>query len=158
MEEKSRSEEKLSQNKGPLVRFENLVEGSFSFNDDERYIFRMVSQLNVSEIRDFLAQSIPINLTKLIDSQGYSPLHLAVYKNSFKMTELLVNYILENPRIEEDFLERQRVLKKWINRQTIGEEAFTAMHFGAFNGNLEIIKYLIKHGANENLINKHKIN
>ncbi len=73
-------------NKGPLIRFEHLTDNSFSFSDEERHIFRQVTILNVFELKEFFIKSPPINITKLIDSSGYTPLHLAVYKNSFNMT------------------------------------------------------------------------
>jgi palmitoyltransferase ZDHHC13/17 len=39
-----------------------------------------------------------------------------------------------------------------------GEDAFTALHYASFNGNLEMIKLLIKHGASINAVNKMGIN
>ena len=50
-------------------------------------------------------------------------------------------------------------MKRWINKQTIGEEGFTALHFASFHGNLVLIKYLIEEcGADVHAINKHNIN
>lgn len=80
-------------NRGPLLRYEHLESGSFTFNDEERYIFRLVSQLNVNELANFLRRSPPINITRLLDNSGYTTLHLAVYKNSFKMALLLCDYV-----------------------------------------------------------------
>ena len=54
--------------------------------------------------------------------------------------------------------ERVRLLRKWINRQTVGEEGFTVLHFASFHGNLTLIRYLISKGANVQAINRHRIN
>jgi len=50
------------------------------------------------------------------------------------------------------------VLKKWLNKQTLGEEGFTALHYASFHGNLGMIKYLIFKGSDPFAINKHRIN
>jgi ankyrin repeat protein len=54
--------------------------------------------------------------------------------------------------------EREMTLKKWVNRPTVGEEGFTAVHFASFHGNLTMIRYLIDRGANVFATNRHKIN
>ena len=59
--------------------------------------------------------SPPFNLTKLIDNSGYTALHMAVYKNSYKMTNLLCEYILEVPLYHE-MEERKKLLERWINK------------------------------------------
>jgi hypothetical protein len=41
-----------------------------TFAEEDRYVFRLVNNLNVNELNDFLLHSPPINMTKLIDSTG----------------------------------------------------------------------------------------
>jgi len=43
---------------------------------------------------------------------------------------------------------------KWINLPSKGEEGFTALHFAAFHGNMNLIKYLINLGADITAKNK----
>lgn len=38
-------------------------------------------------------------------------------------------------------------LAQWINTPIVGSEGFTSLHFAAFNGNLNMLKYLIDQGA-----------
>ena len=35
------------------------------------------------------------------------------------------------------------VVKRWINRPTMSSEAFTALHFSAYHGNVPMITYLL---------------
>ncbi len=65
--------------------------------------------------------------------------------------------MLENPLVE-DRKDRIKLLKKWINRQTIGEEGFTVLHFASFHGNLTLIRFLIDSGSNVHATNRHRIN
>mmetsp|Transcript_43317 Transcript_43317/g.41728 ORF Transcript_43317/g.41728 Transcript_43317/m.41728 type:complete len:104 (-) Transcript_43317:1390-1701(-) len=97
-----------------------------------------------------------MNITKFIDSSGYTALHMAVYKNSFKMARFLCNYIKECQAINEE--ERPRLLERWVNKQTIGDEGFTPLHFASFHGNLELVRYLLNLGGQLNSANKHSIN
>lgn len=78
---------------GPLLKFERIMDNQYSFTDEERYLFRLISQIKVFELREFLDRSPPMNLTNLIDSSGYTPLHLAVYKNSMTMAQMLAEYV-----------------------------------------------------------------
>jgi Ankyrin repeat len=57
-----------------------------------------------------------------------------------------------------EIIQREIVLKEWINTQSKGEEGFTPLHFAAFHGNLELIKFLIEKGANIEAKNKQDIN
>ena len=51
------------------------------------------------------------------------------------------------------------MLANWINQKTSGvDEQFTSLHFAAFNGNLSIIKILMKYGGNIQAINNQNIN
>jgi palmitoyltransferase ZDHHC13/17 len=40
-----------------------------------------------------------------------------------------------------------------MNLRSIGEEGFTALHFAAFYGNIQLIELLLKHGANMYALN-----
>ena len=49
---------------------------------------------------------------------------------------------------EDETLEsKKKKMKVWINRKTDGKEGFTALHLASFNGNLSIVRFLERHGA-----------
>ena len=75
------------------MRFEHLTETTISYGDEEKYIIRLVQNLNIGELSEYLRQNPKINLTRIIDIQGYSLLHTATYKNSIKMSMLLCEYV-----------------------------------------------------------------
>jgi len=84
----NRSSEGVSvgKNSGPLLKFERLSDTQYCFSDEERYLFRMISQNKVHELKDFLEKNPSLNLVNLIDSNGYTTLHLSVYKNSLTIS------------------------------------------------------------------------
>ena len=82
--------------------------------------------------------------------------------------ELVVKFALERglrpPKDEEKSLpqaalarERKLTLKNWINQFTRGQEKFTPLHLATFHGNLTMIRFLIKHGADLNQQNPSKL-
>lgn len=52
----------------------------------------------------------------------------------------------------------KEILRAWINEPSKGEEGFTSLHFAAFHGNMTLIKYLVKNGADVWAKNKQDIN
>ena len=105
----------------------------------------------------YLTHSPPINITKFYDNQGFTLLHLAVFRNSYPITQFLCEYVLSKASVSKEF-KRSQVLKKWINQQTLGEEGFTSLHYSSFNGNLKISRFLIQNGADYTITNRHRIN
>lgn len=96
-------------------------------------------------------------------------MHLAAFKNSLPTVQILCNYVIEeeslkdsnsrNQRIDSNFKNQIRVnekpytiLKSWVESLVLGEEGFSAFHFASFNGNLEMIQYLCRIGADLKLI------
>lgn len=74
-------------------------------------------------------------------------LHISVYKNNFTITLTLIKYIENN---------KKEKLKKFINTQN--DLGITALHFASFKGNVNIIKLLIKYGADYTILTKRKLN
>ena len=74
------------------------------------------------------------------------------------MVQMLCNFVLQ--QFEETGTgDAQKIkLADWINRKTVSEDNFTALHFASFNGNLMIIKFLVEYGADIHFKNKHHIN
>ena len=48
--------------------------------------------------------------------------------------------------------------QKWLNGPSRSEDGFTPLHFAAFQGNLELVRFLVKHGADVNARNEQGIN
>lgn len=82
------------------IRLEAITESSFTYSDEEKFMFRLVQGNNIQDLKAFLFNSPALNLARLVDKNGYSSIHLAAYKNSFPMVELLCEYVrflLSNP-------------------------------------------------------------
>lgn len=50
--------------------------------------------------------------------------------------------------------ERRKILKTWVNAKTNNDD-FSALHYAAFRGNIDICKTLIDLGADKNVKNVH---
>mmetsp|Transcript_16093 Transcript_16093/g.11610 ORF Transcript_16093/g.11610 Transcript_16093/m.11610 type:complete len:183 (+) Transcript_16093:370-918(+) len=98
-------------------------------------------------------------------------IHSATYYNSFKITEILINFFkksfgtylrlkylkknnlprstatIERKEIEAIKRQVQRIVKDWVNFPTKSKEDFQAMHFASYHGNPKMIKLLEANGA-----------
>jgi len=117
--------------------------------DDKEWdlILKYISGSDIAELDKKLKELSPaVDLTQILNIEnGYTLLHLATFKDSDQMIYMLFKHIME--RQSDPFEIRKKNLKKWINQKTKGKEGFTALHLAAFNGNLTIIKFLERHGA-----------
>ena len=89
----------------------------------------------------------------MFDKSGYSPLHYAAYKNNETAVENLLSFIhedgdhlpLSGTGECSDFVPTMSQKEKsdrainWINLVSKGDDAFTALHFASFHGNLAMI-------------------
>ena len=131
--------------------------------------------MDINELAENLyATRDQITLTEIMDDNGYTPLHFACSKNMLQSAEVLIDFILQSPEGMRDRrgllrppttvedremqLERKNKLKAWIDKPSLGKDSFTALHFAAFHGNLSMIRLLVKHGAEINVVNKQGIN
>jgi palmitoyltransferase len=96
------------------------------------------------------------DLTLMADNTGYSPLHLSTYKNSLRISDLLISHVQN--RAAREGHNPEAILSAWINSQTQSDEGFTPLHFASFHGNMHLVRFLIKRGADPFLTNRHKIN
>jgi ankyrin repeat protein len=55
--------------------------------------------------------------------------------------------LVETSEIEQQKELNKEALKQWINLPSKGEEGFTALHFAAFHGNMNLIRNLVSLGA-----------
>ena len=51
----------------------------------------------------------------------------------------------------------KNIIREWVNKKT-DEEAFCAIHYASFNGNIEICQMLIEEGADKFATNRHGLN
>ena len=97
-----------------------------------------------------------MDITDCISSKGYSLLHTAVFRDFDDIVACLCTAVMKSAFIPED--KRQVTLKAWINTPTQGDEGYQAMHFASFNGNLNIIRFLRKHGGDIHAMNNQRLN
>ena len=90
-------------------------------------------------------------IDQILNDEGYTLLHICAFKNklrSFNQILLSANEIYSHKSKEE----RRKILKAWVNARTQGDE-FSALHYAAFRGNIDICKTLIELGADKNVKN-----
>ena len=82
-----------------------------------------------------------VDLMQVYDSEGYSLLHIAVFKKfSGDVEKVLMNQIKETCKDEAK-------IKKYLGMKTRNEDGHTALHLASFHGNFCAIKFLIDEGA-----------
>jgi hypothetical protein len=77
---------------------------------DEKLVFKLISKMSSVDLKThiFLTQD-KYDITKIYDRSGYSPLHFAAYKNSEKICEVLIEFIMvrENNRMQYQSIEER---------------------------------------------------
>ena len=78
-------------------------------------------------------------------------LHIACEKNVFSIVKVIIESLFEGEHpVQNSDESRSSVymgtLQEYLNQQT--SDGLTALHYASFRGNLEVIKYLTKLGAN----------
>lgn len=96
-----------------------------------------------------------IDITDQYDPSGFSPLHLAAFKNNIEMVELLVNFVKDKQQKTSESFD---LLKFWVNSPTKTDEEFRAIHFAAYHGNLRMITFLTEQGADIKIENSMGVN
>jgi ankyrin repeat protein len=72
------------------------------------------------------------------DTRNYSLLTYCALKNSILALKIVVEHALS---FGECNLNENRIID-WVNQKT--DRGYTALHFAAFHGNVEMIKYLVE--------------
>ena len=91
--------------------------------------------------------SVPI--VDLIDSRGYTLMHMICFKNIEDMGVFLMEKVVQTVTKEQ--------ISIWINHRT-DEDGFTALHFASFRGNLSLINLLLSNEADMHIRNNYGIN
>ena len=55
-------------------------------------------------------------------------------------------------------MKRKERVTSFINLNGQGDDGFTALHFASFHGNIKLVEYLVKNGANVFAVNRSGIN
>ena len=118
-----------------------------SFELDEEEFFEHIDNEDEKNINKVLDMKKEIWKYKSKDNDNSTPLHIAVYKKSYSITKLLIDYCKEN---------NSEGLKEFINEKN--DQDTTAIHFAAFKGSVKIIKLLVENGADIYAITKRKLN
>jgi hypothetical protein len=111
--------------------------------------FKPIEEDEVEEISDE-------NVDNEQDSGELNDLFSKILGGNFK-----VNFVTNRPDLiaavadKDDLKEVKRIIKEGntdINVRDSGEDAYTAVHFAAWDGKVEILKYLIKAGADTDIV------
>lgn len=115
--------------------------------EDQLMLMRTISNTDIASLDATLKRVSPrMDLTEIINKEnGYTLLHLAVFKDSDQIVYALCKHVMEVQL--EDVEIKKRKMRNWINKKSEGKEGFTAIHLAAFNGNLAIVRFLERHGA-----------
>ena len=90
-------------------------------------------------------------IDQIVNDEGYTLLHLSAFKNKqrcFNQIILSANESFTHISSEQ----KSKILKEWVNAKTNDDE-FSALHYAAFRGNIDICKTLIDIGADKNVKN-----
>mmetsp|Transcript_17121 Transcript_17121/g.28881 ORF Transcript_17121/g.28881 Transcript_17121/m.28881 type:complete len:238 (+) Transcript_17121:1994-2707(+) len=91
------------------------------------------------------------DVTAIIDDKDQTLLHHAVQIGVGDKAQLLINFARKEQKVPEERI------RHWINLQS-NDEGWTALHFSAFQGNVDAIYTLLENGADYTIKNKNGLN
>lgn len=111
--------------------------------EKEAMLITQVNHGNLVELYKFL-QDYPMEPHKVVDSRGYTPLHIAALNNTTSIAQFLLRYV------KDTHSESNTILKHWLNSKT--EDGYTPFLLSCYNGNLvssiqKLVKIFLKCGA-----------
>ena len=126
----------------------NNDDNSESFYTEEDELFDYILNLDDSNVKEMLSKKkLPIWDYKSKENKNSSALNISVYKKSFIITKLLIDYCkTENPEKLNDFI------------NSPNDQGISPIHYASFKGDVSIIKLLMENGADINKITKRKLN
>ena len=110
-------------------------------------VIQIASHNEKDRLRTYLLDNKEINIIEIVDSRQYTLCHICCINNNLEMLEIFVEYIRAN------FAKQSGKIPEWVNRQNT--EGYTPLHMAAFKGNINMIEYLEKIGANRLSKNRH---
>ena len=126
----------------------NNDDNSESFYTEEDELLDYILNLDDSNVKEMLSKKkLPIWDYKSKENKNSSALNISVYKKSFIITKLLIDYCkTENPEKLNDFI------------NSPNDQGISPIHYASFKGDVSIIKLLMENGADINKITKRKLN
>lgn len=115
-----------------------LNEKEYYFENDSKKFFHYIRNYKTEEIRNFLSGNNKY-IWKYIskDDNDETVIHLSIKTNEIQIISIIFQYCQANLN-EEEF-------KIFINKTN--SKGVVALHYASFQGNVDIIKYLINYGA-----------
>ena len=123
-------------------------ESSEIMNTEEDELFDYIHNLDEANINELLSKKIlPIWDYKSKENQNSSVLNISVYKKSYKITKIFIDYCKKN---------NSEKLKEFIN--AANDQGVTPLHYASFRGDVQIIQLLIENGGDMAKTTKRKLN
>ena len=123
-------------------------ESSEIMNSEEDELFDYIHNLDEANINELLSKKIlPIWDYKSKENQNSSVLNISVYKKSYKITKIFIDYCKKN---------NSEKLKDFINEAN--DQGVTPLHYASFRGDVQIIQLLIENGGDMTKTTKRKLN
>ena len=122
---------------------------SSSITNTSEAVIQISSHNDKERLRAYLSMNSSINVLEIIDSRQYTLCHIACINNNMEMLEIFIDYINAN------FFHLKHKISEWVNKKNL--EGYTPLHMSAFKGNIKLIEYLEKLGADITAKNKHGI-
>lgn len=111
-------------------------------------MFKLISENDHKNLSGFLSKHRQgVNVVGMVESRGYSLLAFSAFKHHTSCFKVVYEHGIQY-NIE---VNKSDALKQWADCPT--DESFTALHFAAYHGNIEVIKILIEMNANYELRN-----
>lgn len=105
-----------------------------------------------------LIKAVPkgIEIWQIQNEEGHSLLHHAAQSDQPVIVRRLLKVAKERIDSVEEY-RNQDIMKAWTNKKS-NSDYFIALHFAAFNGNLEICQMLIDEGSDIHALNSYGLN
>ena len=130
------------------IKINNESGNDKSLNDEKNDFFDCILNLEEDNLMDMLSKkNIPVWEYKYKDNHDSSALNISVYKKSFKITKILIDYCKEKkPENLKDFIDMPN------------DQGIAPIHYASFRGDVPIIKLLIENGADITKTTKRGLN
>jgi ankyrin repeat protein len=95
-----------------------------------------VSSLHHNDLAETyrILKEYSLNPVGVVDSKGYSGLHIAALNDQLNTLDFFVNYVRTRQLRTELKDDYEKTMRTWVNSKT--SDGFTALHLAAFRGNL----------------------
>lgn len=108
------------------------------------------------DLRNYLESRQELNLSIMKEKNESTLLHFASFKNELSKMKIYILHYEAFHKRNKNSSSFESQLKAWINAQN--SDGFTALHFAALHGNIEMIEFLERYGANMQVQSNEKEN